>query len=36
MHRPSYLDLEIGTITRECARRKQKKKQRKAESGERE
>lgn len=32
----SYLDLEIGTITRECARRKQKKKQRKAESGERE
>lgn len=36
VHRPSYLDLEIGTITRECARRKQKKKQRKAESGERE
>lgn len=36
VHRPSYLDLEIGTITRECARRKQKKKQRKTESGERE
>lgn len=36
VHRPSYLDLEIGTITRECARRKQKKKQKKAESGERE
>lgn len=36
VRRLSYLDLEIGTITRECARRKQKKKQRKAESGERE
>jgi len=36
VHRSSYLDLEIGTITRECARRKQKKKQWKAESGERE
>lgn len=33
-YRSNYLDLEIGTITRECARRKQKKKQRKAEGEE--